>query len=435
VLRARRTFLADEQGLGKTVQALAALEADDAFPPSCLPGVAQAQLAARDRALAAAPLVAVVSGTGPVAPRADITIINYEIVHAHRARLALRGRARSCSTSRTTSRTRAPSAPSPSAGSPRALAPDGPAPRPDRHAGDEPPGRADRRSCGSSGRLGQFGSGRRFARRFRASARGADPLAPAAARASCRRSKADVPPAAPRQAPGRRCRSGSTTSASTGQAEDDVIAWLREQPLDLRELEAEGRRRAARGAPRPAQRAARLAARGKCGAALGLDRDFLASDEPLVVFAGHREVQDRCSSASRTRCTCSGATRSRAREAPVRAFQAGGPQLLVCATRVAGQGITLTRASNVAFLDLEWTPAMHDQAEDRCHRIGQRDAVTAWYLLAAETIDETMLELIARKRGIVGAVTDGRTEVDEGVLDGVIKALRGKPARHLRAVS
>ena len=51
----------------------------------------------------------------------------------------------------------------------------------------------------------------------------------------------------------------------------------------------------------------------------------------------------------------------------MQAFQAGeGPQLIVCATRVAGQGITLTRASNVAFLDLEWTPAMHDQAEDRC---------------------------------------------------------------------
>ena len=61
--------------------------------------------------------------------------------------------------------------------------------------------------------------------------------------------------------------------------------------------------------------------------------------------------------------------------------------------------MTLTRASNVAFLDLEWSPAMHDQAEDRRHRIGQRDAVTAWYLLAAETIDESMAEVLARKRG------------------------------------
>ena len=119
----------------------------------------------------------------------------------------------------------------------------------------------------------------------------------------------------------------------------------------------------------------------------------------------------------------------------MQAFQAGEAQLLVGATRVAGHGITLTRASNVAFLDLEWTPAMHDQAEDRCHRIGQHDAVTAWYLLAAKTIDETMLDLILAKRRVVGAVTDGRREEDGAMIDGVVRALRGRPVRHLRAVS
>jgi SWI/SNF-related matrix-associated actin-dependent regulator 1 of chromatin subfamily A len=125
-----------------------------------------------------------------------------------------------------------------------------------------------------------------------------------------------------------------------------------------------------------------------------------------------------------------------AREAAVRAFQEpDGPQLLVASTRVGGQGITLTRASNVAFLDLEWSPAMHDQAEDRTHRIGQRDAVTAWYLLAAETIDEDMASVLARKRGIVGAVTDGRRDESEAVVQSVVKALRGKPLRRLRAVA
>ena len=86
------------------------------------------------------------------------------------------------------------------------------------------------------------------------------------------------------------------------------------------------------------------------------------------------------------------------REAAVRAFQAGeGSPLIVCATRVAAQGITLTRASNVASSSSSGRPAMHDQAEDRCHRMGQRDAVTAWYLLAANTIDETMAELIEQQ--------------------------------------
>ncbi len=102
---------------------------------------------------------------------------------------------------------------------------------------------------------------------------------------------------------------------------------------------------------------------------------------------------------------------------------------------MAAQGITLTRASNVAFLELEWTPAMHDQAEDRCHRIGQRDAVTAWYLLAANTIDETMARLIQRKRATVAAVTDGRTIDDDGLVESVVRELRdGRPFTHLRAV-
>ena len=124
------------------------------------------------------------------------------------------------------------------------------------------------------------------------------------------------------------------------------------------------------------------------------------------------------------------------RQASINAFQKGdGPQLIVCATRVAAQGITLTRASNVCFLELEWTPAMHDQAEDRCHRIGQRDAVTAWYLLAADTIDETMSRLIQRKRATVAAVTDGRALDGDGLVDAVVRELRdGKPFAHLRAV-
>ena len=78
---------------------------------------------------------------------------------------------------------------------------------------------------------------------------------------------------------------------------------------------------------------------------------------------------------------------------------------------------------------------MHDQAEDRCHRIGQRDAVTAWYLLAADTIDETMAELIQSKRRTVAAITDGRRIESDGLVDEVIRALRdGEAFRHLRAV-
>src|SRR5207248_8943808 len=219
-------------------------------------------------------------------------------------------------------------------------------------------------------------------------------------------------------------------------AEEDVIAWLREQPLDLSTLNA--RIAATLRAERLAQLTTlqRLAARGKLHAALAWIHDFLASGEPLVVFARHVEVQRAVLRRFPHAQHLLGQDSIAAREQAIAAFQQeGGPQLIVCATRVAAQGITLTRASNVAFLELEWTPAIHDQAEDRCHRIGQRDAVTAWYLLAAETIDETMARLIQSKRAHVSAVTDGRMIESDGLVQAVVRELReGRPFQHLRVV-
>jgi SWI/SNF-related matrix-associated actin-dependent regulator 1 of chromatin subfamily A len=216
-----------------------------------------------------------------------------------------------------------------------------------------------------------------------------------------------------------------------------VIEWLRAQPLDLSELNA--KIAATLRAERLAQIGTlqRLAARGKLHAALGWIADFLMSGEPLVLFARHVEVQEAVLERFPDALHLLGRDSIQAREATVQTFQSGeGPALIVCATRVAAQGITLTRASNVAFLELEWTPAMHDQAEDRCHRIGQRDAVTAWYLLAAETIDETMARLIQRKRAIVGAVTDGREIDADSLVEQVVRELReGRPFAHLRPVA
>jgi len=433
VLRARRTFLADEQGLGKTVQALAALEADGAYPAVVIcPASLKLNWQREAEQWVPHRSVAVVSGTGTVAPAADLTILNYEIVHAHRTRLALR--------------------------TPRALVLDESHyvknPRAKRTqsvrrlAQAMPPDALTLALTGTPvmnhaeeliaqlrilGRLEEFGSGARFTRRFEGA--GAEERIHWHLRRSCfvRRAKADVLPQLPAK------RQVAVPVALDNErdyrlAEEDVIAWLREQPLDLRELDRKVA--AALRAERLAQLNAlrRLASRGKGNAAMAWIEDFLASDEPLVVFAGHREVQDRLVERFPNALHLLGRDSLAAREAAVQRFQAGESQLLVCATRVGGQGITLTRASNVAFLDLEWTPAMHDQAEDRCHRIGQHDAVTAWYLLAARTIDETMIELIERKRRVVDAVTDGRSQVDEAVVDGVVKALRGKPARHLRAV-
>ncbi len=437
VLQARRAFLADEQGLGMTVEALAALEADGAFPAVV---VCPASLKLNWQRETAHWLphrsVAVVEGRVAVPPRADVLILNYEIVATQRETLARRrpralvlDESHYCKNPQA-KRTRAV----------RRLA-EGLPPDALRLALTGTPvlNHADEliSQLRVLGRLEDFGSGARFRQQFRG------PLTEERLhwhlrrRCFVRRRKSEVLP----QLPDKRQVVVPVALSNEREyklAEDDVIAWLREQPLDLSELNA--KIAATLRAQRLAQLGTlqRLAAKGKLHAALAWIHDFLASGEPLVVFARHVEVQEAVMERFPGALHLLGRDSVDAREATVRAFQGDedAPALIVCATRGAAQGITLTRASNVAFLELEWTPAMHDQAEDRCHRIGQKDAVTAWYLLAAGTIDETMSRLIARKRGLVSAVTDGRRLDGDGLVEAVVKELRdGRPFRHLKPVT
>ncbi len=287
------------------------------------------------------------------------------------------------------------------------------------------------------GRLTDFGSGAQFGRRFKGNDAHVRLHWHLRSRCFVRRLKADVLPQLP---PKTRTvvPVELDNEAEYRLAETDVIAWLRSRPLDLSELDAMV------AAALRAERLVRLntlkllAARGKLHAALAWIHDFCSSGERLVVFARHREIQRAVVERFPHALHILGEDTHAARDASLSAFQAAddaGNQLIVCSIEVAGQGLTLTQASNVAFLELDWTPAKHDQAEDRCHRIGQQDAVNAWYLLAAGTIDETMATLLERKRAVIGAVTDGREEDDEGIVDALARELAGEPYKHLRAVA
>ena len=76
-------------------------------------------------------------------------------------------------------------------------------------------------------------------------------------------------------------------------------------------------------------------------------------------------------------------------------------------------GLTLTAASDVLFLEQGWTPSHMEQGADRCHRIGQKDSVTAWLMLTEGTIDEDIAALIHAKRSVVDQATDGTDGDDE----------------------
>ena len=440
-LAQRRTFLADEQGLGKTIEALAVLQADGAFPAAVVCPASMKLVWKREcERWIGQHSIAVVHGRGGQgwaasgADTADVVVCNYDILEAHAQRLAARGlraavfdESHYCKDPRR-KRTKAAIALGES------VADDGL-----RLALTGTPILNRPKDVVAQlrliGRLGDFGSGASLGRRFRG-AKALDRLH-WNLRAHCyvRRTKADVLP----QLPAKRFASVPIELDNVAEyrlAEADVVAWLRTLPLDLRSLEAK-----VAAALRAEQLARcnylrRLAAKGKLIAAITWIEDFVASGEPLVVFAHHREVQQALVERFPGAAHVLGSDDLAARAAAVDDFQRpDGPGLIVCSLQAASQGITLVRASNVAFLELDWTPARHDQAEDRCHRIGQNDAVTAYYLLAAETIDEQMAGVLQRKRAVIDAVTDGRRHVEASSLDAVVQALRERPGAPLRAAA
>lgn len=162
------------------------------------------------------------------------------------------------------------------------------------------------------------------------------------------------------------------------------------------------------------------AVKGKLAAAKKWISTFLASGEKLVVFAHHRNVIAKLAEAFDCP-TITGDTPKGRRQEYIDRFQEDPEcRLIVLNLQAGGVGITLTAASNVLMLELGWTPALMDQAEDRCHRIGQEDNVTAWYLLAEATIEEEIEALLSEKREVVEEATDGYTYTEEAehVTDG-----------------
>jgi SWI/SNF-related matrix-associated actin-dependent regulator of chromatin subfamily A-like protein 1 len=447
LLAQRRALLADEQGLGKTIEALATLEADSAYPAVvvCPASLKLNWLRELERWLPDRS-VQTLAGTGAGRPNADlsagagagaeITVVNYDIVAARLGELrSIEPRALVLDESHycknaAAKRTRAVqqlSAVVPHDGLVLALTGTPVMNRPAELISQ----------LRILGRLGDFGSGAQFGRRFRGPDAHLRLHWHLRSRCFARRLKADVLPQLP---PKRRAivPVELDNEPEYRLAEHDLIAWLQSQPLDLGELQAKV------AAALRAERLVRLnalkllAARGKLAAALAWIHDFCSSGERLVVFAHHREVQRALLGRFPHALHILGEDSHAARDGAVRAFQApDGPenQLLICSIEVAGQGLTLTRSSNVVFLELDWTPAKHDQAEDRCHRIGQEDSVNASYILAAGTVDETIATLLERKRAVIGAVTDGREDDEEGVVDALVRELRGAPYRRLRAVA
>lgn len=92
------------------------------------------------------------------------------------------------------------------------------------------------------------------------------------------------------------------------------------------------------------------------------------------------------------------------RQALIDRFNKTGVQIALCSLLAAGHGINLTAANHVIHVDRWWNPAVEDQATDRVHRIGQKKTVFIHHVLTEGTLEERILKILEKKRGISDSV-------------------------------
>ena len=204
-------------------------------------------------------------------------------------------------------------------------------------------------------------------------------------------------------------------------ARDEFIKWVRK----TRGRDAAKRARRAEAFTRM-EALKQLAAQGKAASVASWITDFLDTGQKLVLFCTHHEVlQWYARMFSRECVVIEGATSLATRQAAVEAFQTSRKvRLLVGNIKAAGVGLTLTAASTTAHAELAWNPAIHDQADDRVLRIGQKAShVDAFYFVARDTVEEATLKLLNAKRSVISRVVDGHDSTD--VRLEVLKQLSG----------
>lgn len=202
-------------------------------------------------------------------------------------------------------------------------------------------------------------------------------------------------------------------------AEQDFIQWV----ADNKGLQAAGKASNAEALAK-IEALKQLAVQGKLQQCIAWIRDFIDTDGKLVVFATHTFVIDTLMDTFGDHAVkVDGSVSQHQRQANVDQFQNDDSiRLFIGNIQAAGVGITLTAASNVAFLELGWSPGEHDQAEDRVHRIGQEaDSITAYYLLADQTIEQDIAVLIDKKRKVLDQVLDGQDTEEESLFMQLMK--------------
>ena len=127
-------------------------------------------------------------------------------------------------------------------------------------------------------------------------------------------------------------------------------------------------------------------------------RALLDAEEKVLLFAHHHEVMDiyKKELSAYSPAFITGRETPAMKERSVERFMTGKTNLCCISLRAAA-GLNLQRASCIVFGELDWSPAVHSQAEDRAHRMGQTDSILCYYLVSSEGSDQDVQDALGLK--------------------------------------
>ena len=137
-------------------------------------------------------------------------------------------------------------------------------------------------------------------------------------------------------------------------------------------------------------------------------KNIMEIEESVVVFCHHKVIHKLLHESLQEFSPVSiiGGQSDATRQDQIDKFQKGESKLMIAGIRAGNVGINLTRAKYVIFAELDWSPAIHRQAEDRLHRIGQKNTVFAYYLIGKGTLDDHVANILVDKSYEIDAIMD-----------------------------
>ena len=144
-------------------------------------------------------------------------------------------------------------------------------------------------------------------------------------------------------------------------------------------------------------------------------KNIMEIEESVVVFCHHKVIHKLLHESLQefTPVSIIGGQSDNLRQDQIDKFQKGESKLMIAGIRAGNVGINLTRAKYVIFAELDWSPAIHRQAEDRLHRIGQKNTVFAYYLIGNGTLDDHVASILVDKSYEIDAIMDETVDTYE----------------------